>query len=173
MPRNVEFCERSSFMKKKFIRISIITVILLLVYIFGRGIYFYGKYFIPDEEYFGSQYKEILHIMSFQDKKQANEIMKIVDDAFSFIGNKEKADGSFGELSQYCVTDEDAVIEEHDLKLVTADFNKNNGYLWFVYNQEAFDSNNQTTMGSWDILVRATLEKTNQGWIVVDTKEHP
>ena len=160
-------------MKKKFIRISIITVILLLVYIFGRGIYFYGMYSIPNEKYFGNQYKEILHMMSFQDKKQANEIMEIVDDAFSFIGNREVADSKYGELSRYCITEEDAVIEEHDLKLVTADFNKNKGYLWFVYNQEAFDNNNQTTMGSWDILVRATLEKTNQGWIVVDTKEHP
>ena len=160
-------------MKKKIIYISVIVWIMLLVSIFGRGIYFYGKYFVPDEKYFGSQYKEILHTMSFQDKKQANEFMEIVDDAFSFIGNKEYADSSFGELSRYCITEEDAVIEEHDLKLVTADFNKNNGYLWFVYNQEAFDINNQTTMGSWDILVRATLEKTNQGWIVVDTKEHP
>ena len=62
-------------MKKKFIRISIIAGILFLVYIFGRGIYFYGMYSIPNEKYFGNQYKEILHLMSFQDKKQANEIM--------------------------------------------------------------------------------------------------
>ncbi len=160
-------------MKKKIICISIVVLIVLLVYIFGRGIYFYGMYSVPNERYFGNQYKEMLHIMSFQDKKQANEIMKTVDDAFSFIGNKEDADSGFGELSRYCVTEEDAVIEEHDLKLITADFDKNKGYLWFVYNQEALDSNDQTTMGSCDILVRATLEKTNQGWIVVDTKEHP
>ena len=160
-------------MKKKIICISVIVGIMLLVCMFGRGIYFYGKYFVPNEKYFRSQYKEILHTMSFQDKKQANEIMGIVDAAFSFVGSKENADSGFGELSRYCITEEDAVIEEHDLKLVTADFNKNNGYLWFVYNQEAFDNNNQTTMGSWDILVRTTLEKTNQGWIVVDTKEHP
>ena len=160
-------------MKKKIIYISIIVGIMLLVCIFGRGIYFYGKYSVPNEKYFGSQYKEILHIMSFKDKKQANKIMEIVDDAFSFIGNRENVDSSFGELSRYCVTEEDAVIEEHDLKLITADFDKNKGYLWFVYNQEVFDSNNQTTTGSWDILVRTTLEKTNQGWAVVDTKEHP
>ncbi len=160
-------------MKNKIICISIVVLIVLLVCIFGRGIYFCGMYSVPNERYFGNQYKEMLHIMSFQDKKQANEIMKTVDDAFSFIGNKEDADSGFGELSRYCVTEEDAVIEEHDLKLITADFDKNKGYLWFVYNQEALDSNEQTTMGSWDILVRATLEKTNQGWIVVDTKEHP
>ena len=113
---------------------------------------------------FGNQYKEILHMMSFQDKKQVNEIMEIVDDAFSFIGNKEIADSKYGELSRYCITQEDAVTEKHDLKLITADFNKNKGYLWFVYNQEALDNNNQTTMGSWDILVRVTLEKINQDY---------
>ena len=160
-------------MKKKVIRISIIAGILLLVYIFGRGIYFYGKYFIPNERYFGNQYKEILHTISFQDKKQANQIMKIVDDAFSFIGNREDADSKYGELSRYCITEEDAVTEKHDLKLITADFNKDDGYLWFVYNQEGLDNNNQTTCGSRDILARATLEKTDEGWIVIDTKEHP
>ena len=160
-------------MKKKFIIISIIAVILLLAYVFGRGIYFYGKYYIPDERYFGSQYKEILHIMSFQDQKQANEIMKTVDDAFSFIGNSEVADNKYGELSRYCITEEDAVTEKHNLKLITADFNKDDGYLWFVYNQEGLDNNNQTTSGSSDILVRITLKKTSDGWTVVDTKEHP
>ena len=129
-------------MKKKFICISAIVGVLLLVCIFGRGIYFYGKYYVPNERCFGSQYKEILHIMSFQDKKQANEIMEIVDDAFSFIGNKESADSGFGELSRYCITEEDAVIEEHDLKLVTADFNKNNGYLE-VYNEKEIQKMDQ------------------------------
>jgi hypothetical protein len=146
---------------------------MFLVCIFGRGIYFYGKYSVPDEKYFGSQYKEILHIMSFQDKKQANEIMEIVDDAFSFIGNREVADNKYGKLSRYCITEEDVVTEKHDLKLITADFDKDDGYLWFVYNQEGLDNDNQTTSGSWDILVRATLEKTDEGWIVIGTKEHP
>jgi len=160
-------------MKKKMVLISIIAVIIIIVCIFGRGVYFYGKYSVPNAKYFGSQYKEIIHIMSTQDKKQAKEIMEIVDGAFSFMGNKEDADKSYGELSRYCITEKDAVKEKHDLKLITADFDKEKGYLWFVYTQEALDSNNQTTSGSWDILVRATLNKTDDGWSVVDTKEHP
>jgi len=159
-------------MKKKIFVLSII-VLIFLVCIFGRGIYFYGKYIIPDKNYFGSNYKEILYPMSFQDKKQANEIMKKIDEAFSFIGNEDEADSSYGELSRYCITDEDAVKENHTLQLITADFDKEIGYLWFVYNQEALDSNNQTVRGSLDILVRATLEKTDYSWDVVNTKEHP
>ena len=76
-------------------------------------------------------------------------------------------------MSRYCITEDDAVTEKHDLKLITADFNKDDGYLWFVYNQEGLDNNNQTTCGSCDILARATLEKTDEGWRVIDTKEHP
>ena len=161
-------------MKKKIICISIIVGIMLLVCIFGRGIYFYGKYAVPNEKYFGSQYKEILHIMSFQDKKQANEIMEIVDDAFSFIGNNTDAKNKFEVLSRYCISEDYAAVsEEHSLKLITADFDETQGYLWFVYDQEAFAGTGKKAMGSWDILVRATLEKSDKGWTVVSTREHP
>lgn len=160
-------------MKKNLVRISIIVGILLLVFIFGRGIYFYGMYSSPNEKYFGNQYKEILHIMSFQDKIKANEIMRKVDSAFSFIGESDAADSIYAELSRYCVTDEDAVRENHNLRLVTAELDKETGYIWFVYNQKAFDGNNQITSGSSDILVRATVIKTDDEWKVIDTKEHP
>ena len=161
-------------MKKKFIRISIIAGILLLICIFGRGIYFYGKYYVPNESFFGSQYKEILHMMSFQDKKQANEIMEIVDDAFSFVGNNTDAKNKFEVLSRYCISEDyDAVSEEHSLKLITAKFNETQGYLWFVYDQAAFAGTGKKAMGSWDILVRATLEKSDKGWKVVSAREHP
>ena len=160
-------------MIKKIICISIIVGIMLFVCMFGRGIYFYGKYSVPNEKYFGSQYKEILHTMSFQDKKQANEIMEIVDDAFSFIGNNENAESEFGELSRYCITEEDAVTENHKLKLVTANFENDKGYLWFVYSNEALDKNNKIISASGGILVRSVVEKTNQGWKIIDTKEHP
>lgn len=148
-------------------------VLILLICIFGKGIYFYGKYAVPNQAYFGSQYKEILHIMSFQDKRQANEIMAIVDKAFCFVGNKEDADSNYGQLSRYCVTDEESVKEEHDLKLITADFDNDKGNLWFVYNREVFDNKGKTTRASQDILVRATLEKTIKGWLIIDIKEHP
>lgn len=160
-------------MKKNLFRISIIAGILLLVFIFGRGVYFYGMYSIPNEKYFGNQYKETLHIMSFQDKKHANVIMRKVDSAFSFIGESDVADSTYGELNRYCVTDEDAVRENHSLRLITAEFDKETGYIWFVYDQKAFDSNNQIMSGASDILVRATVIKADDEWQVIDTREHP
>lgn len=161
-------------MKKKIICISVIVVIVFVFSIFGRGIYFYGKYMVPDKSYFGNQYNEILHPMSVQDKKQATEIMKMIDEAFSFIGKDTDAKNKFKALSRYCVSEAYcAVSEEHSLKLITADFDETKGYLWFVYDQEAFTGSGKKAMGSWDILVRATLEKSDKGWTVVDTKEHP
>ncbi|MBR2477117.1 MAG: hypothetical protein IKB50_03160 [Clostridia bacterium] len=159
-------------MKKKIVYISVVVVIILLVSIFGRGIYFYGKYSVPNAKYFGSQYKEMLHIMSFQDKKQANEVMKTVGDAFSFIGDADDAESIYGKLSRYCIISEEAATETHNLKMITADFDKDNGYIWFVYNHEAFDNNGLMILGSRDVLVRATLNKTGQGWMIIETKEH-
>lgn len=159
-------------MKKK-VYIFFIILLMVFVFIFGRGIYFYVRYIVPDKNYFGDQYKEILYPMSFRDNKQASMLMIKVDDAFSFIGNKADADNIYGELSRYCITEEDAITEEHTLQLVTANFDKDKGYMWFVYNQKSFDRSNKSTGGSQDILVRLNLMKTDQGWIFVDAKEHP
>ena len=158
-------------MKKKIFMASIV-VLILLVCVFGRGIYFYVRY-IPDKDYFGEPYEELIHPMSFKDKGQATEIMGMIDDAFTFVGNKDEAVDKFGELSRYSVTDDDSVAEEHNLKLITADLNGNKGYLWFAYTQDAMNSDGQHTHGSSDVLVRAELEKNTQGWIIVDTREHP
>lgn len=99
--------------------------------------------------------------------------MELIDKAFSFLGNKDDADSEFGKLSRYCITEEEAMSEKHELKLITADFDKDKGYLWFVYNQDAFDGKNQKIRGSRDILVRITLANTNREWVVIYAKEHP
>lgn len=92
-------------MKKKFIRIFITVLMTIFALIFGRGIYFYEKYAVPNEKYFGEHYKEVLHIMSVQDVKQAKEVMKTIDEAFSFVGSKEDAEQSYGKLRRFCVTE--------------------------------------------------------------------
>lgn len=158
-------------MKKIFV--IFIVVLILLVSIFGRGIYFYEKYSVPNKDYFGVNYKEMLHPMSVSDKRQADKIMGMVDDAFSFVGNKKEADSCYGVLSRYCITEAAAVTERHNLKLITSNFTPKDGYLWYVYNQEALDNKNQILSESWDILVRLTLDKKAGEWVVVDTKEYP
>ena len=159
-------------MKKK-IFIASIVVLILIGCVFGRGLYFYVRYYIPDKDYFGERYKELMQPMLFKDKGQATEIMGMIDDAFTFVGNKDEAVDKFGELSRYSVTDDDSVAEEHKLKLITADLNKNKGYLWFVYTQKSINNDGQKTRGSSDILVRVELEKNTHGWIIINTREHP
>ncbi len=154
--------------------LSIILIFsLVLTCIFAKGIYYYIKCTIPNKSYFNEQYIEVLHPMSFEDRKKANKIMKMIEDAFSFIGNQNEAEKKFQELNRFCITREDAVLENHDLKLITADFKENEGYLWFVYNHMAFNADNQLVYGSHNIMVRATLKKTDDCWIVIETKEHP
>lgn len=64
-------------MKRKFFSAVIIVVATFLIYIFGKGAYYYVKYAVPDKDYFGTQYKEVLYPMSFEDIRQANEIMEL------------------------------------------------------------------------------------------------
>ena len=154
--------------------LSIILIFsLVLICIFSKGIYYYIKYTIPNKSYFNEQYIEVLHPMSFEDRKKANRIMKTIEDAFSYIGNKIEAEKKFQKLNRFCIIGEDAVSERHDLKLITADFKENEGYLWFVYNHMAFNADNQLVYGSHNIIVRVTLEKTDDCWTVIETKEHP
>ena len=166
----ISFTRGESYMKKKLIGIFIIVAVMLLFCLYGRGIEYYINYVIPNKECFGRQYCEVLHLMSFRDKQYANEIMKTVDEAFSFIGDAAVARSRYGELSRYSARG-DAVSETHDLKLVTADFGSETGYLWFIYNCRAFDGNNKSVGGASDVLARLTLEKSGEAWVVVDTKE--
>ena len=159
-------------MKKKYTVITIILLMIILLF-FDKRINYYCHYDIPNNDYFGEQYREILYPMSVSDKKQADKIMKKTDDAFSYIGKKEDAVRIYGKLSRYCITKENAVKERHDLKLITADFDETEGYLWIAYNQEAFDKNSQIIIGAVDVLARVTVKKKEQEWVVTEINEHP
>ena len=63
--------------------------------------------------------------------------------------------------------------ENHDIELITASFDTDSGYLWFVYDREILDANNQTISGSRDVLVRVALAKTDQVGEIVEVKERP
>lgn len=160
-------------MKKKAVRIIIIIVCaLLFVSCLRTAILYFGNY-IPNKDYFGDDYKQIVYPTSISDYITAKEILKEADNALSTITNFETAEKDFGELGYLCVTDDDAVTEKHKLKFVAADFSGDNGYIWVKYSSEAYDKDGEVTSGSWDILSRWELEKKDNKWVVVSRKEHP
>ena len=160
-------------MKKKAIRIIIITICVLLFIGCLRSTILYVGNYIPNKDYFDDEYKQIICPTSISDYITAKKILKEADNALSTITNNEIAEKDFGKLGYFCVTDDEAVTEKHKLKFVVANFSGDSGYIWVKYSSEAFDKDGGVTYGSWDILSRWELEKKDNQWVVTSIKEHP
>ena len=73
----------------------------------------------------------------------------------------------------YCMTDEDAVTVEADVKFVTAKLMNDTGYLWVEYTQLGYDKKGKLTCGSSEIKSRITVVKFDEEWEAVNIKEAP
>ncbi len=160
-------------MKKNIIRISIITIILILCIgvLKTSGIYFANLY---TEDYYGAdEYKQIIYPTSVDDYFTAKKVLKKVDKALSTITDFESAEKNFGELGYFCVTDESAVRENHCLIFVAADFSGDTGYVWGNYSTNAYDKNRENVSGVGLSLFKLELERIGNEWYVIEVKEHP
>lgn len=149
-------------MKKK--HLLIISLVLLLIICYFSLLSQNIKVYMDNlwaKDYFGGNYREILHYTSHNDKKISDNIMNHIDEAFNYIGTDEDAENLYGELSGYCGSATN--VERYCLKFVTANFNDTDGYLWFIY------YNNTSS----NVLTRLTLKKIKNEWVVTNSKEHP
>ena len=160
-------------MKKKVIRIIIITLcVLFFIGCLRSAILYIGNY-IPNKDYFGNEYKQIIYPTSISDYITSKTILKEADNALSTITNDETAEKDFGELGYLCITDDQAITEKHKLKFIAADFSIDSGYIWVKYSSEAYDKEGELTYGSFNILSRWKIEKKDNNWVVTSIKEHP
>lgn len=159
-------------MKKKVFRIFIVTIIFLLcIGVFKTAIYLGNLY---TKDYFGAdEYKHIIYPTSVDDYLTAKKVLKEVDEALSTITDYESAEKKFGEVSHFCVTDESAVRENHNLIFIAADFSEDTGYIWGQYTTMAYDKNGEAACGAARILFKLELEKTENEWCVTSINEHP
>ncbi len=160
-------------MKKRIIRTIIIVLCVLLFIVFLKSALVYFVNYIPNKDYFGNEYKQVIYPTSIPDYLIAKKVLKEADNALSTITNNEIAEKDFGELGYLCVTDDEAVFEKHKLKFITANFSGDKGYIWVKYSTEAYDKDGEVTFGAWDILSRWEIEKKDNKWVVTSTKEHP
>lgn len=117
-------------------------------------------------------------IGSREDRRQAQPIMDLAEEAFSDIGLTEaEARNVYGKLSQYAYpidVYEGVVDERHTLKLLSAHFEYGEGLLWVYYSQEGLDRNGEVVVGSWEVESLWRVARTKSGqWKLYDIKEHP
>jgi len=168
-------------MNKKILILLVIIIIVLICFVILNKLFaqdiLYQKYRAKHERFFGEEtYSEIKYKYSKQEKNVANDILKVADEAFSYIGSKSEMPDKFNALKHYCIDKElyeNATKEKHTIKLVTIKIEDNNGYMWVVYSNSAFDDKGDLQCGSGNILTRWTIEKENDKWIVVDWSEAP
>lgn len=117
-------------------------------------------------------------IGSREDRRQAQPIMDLAEEAFSSIGLTEaEAANAYGKLSQYTYpidVYEDVVDERHSLELLSAHFDSGEGLIWVYYTQQGLDQSGQVITGSSRIesLWKAVRGEDGQ-WEIYDIKEHP
>ena len=115
---------------------------------------------------------------SREDRRTAQPIMDLAEEAFSSIGlTKTQARSAYGKLSQYTYcTDvyKDVVAERHTLELLSAHFTSDQGLIWVYYTQEGLDESGEVITGSFRVesLWKAARGKSGQ-WKIYDIKEHP
>ena len=117
-------------------------------------------------------------IGSREDRRQAQPIMDLAEEAFSSIGLTEtEAKRAYGKLSRYTYNKDiyaDVAAEHHTLELLSADFEYSEGLIWVYYTQEGLDRNGERTTGSFRVESLWKLCKREDGkWYVYDIKEHP
>lgn len=157
-------------MKKKTLRILIITIILILcIGIFRTAFVYFVKAYT--KVHFGDEYNEILYPTALDDYFIAKEVLKDVDKALSTITDFESAVEKFGVLGYLCVTDENAVREEHNLHFISANFSENTGYIWAEYSTKAYDKNGKLESGAILVLFKLKLEKIENEWCVTSINE--
>ena len=144
----------------------------------GDGPLLHVQVFPPQGYHTTGEVAALFTIGSREDRRQAQPIMDLAEEAFSGIGLTEaEARNAYGKLSQYAYpidVYEGVVNERHTLKLLSAHFEYDEGLLWVYYSREGLDRNGEVMVGSWEVESLWRVARTKSGqWKLYDIKEHP
>jgi hypothetical protein len=173
---------RKKFRKKAYRVAAIIAGIFILVCVL---LHFFPVYRIVDigpmtsgNYYSGEQIAKAIYIGSASDRREAQAVLRLADQAFNdvqhtSIENEEK----YGLLARYATdTDSygDTAFNEHSLELWSAHLGKDEGYIWVYYSSETFNHDGSIAHGSRNIPSLWKVERSDSGeWVVVQIREHP
>ena len=128
--------------------------------------------------YSGDQIAKALYIGSASDRREAQAVLRLADQAFNDVGHiREENEAAYGLLARYATavdSYEDAAFNEHSLELWSAHLGENEGWLWVFYSSETFRYDGSSACGSWNIPALWQVARDASGeWVVVQIREHP
>lgn len=110
--------------------------------------------------------------ISDKERKNIQPVLDRIDYSFAYKGTSETF--PYEEpLLKYTYADYDFAYVEYDFEPVAYQEIFGKGYLWIYYNQEYFNENGDTFNGSWRTYSLIVLEKSEDGYIVKEIREHP
>lgn len=173
---------RKKFRKKAYCIATVIAGIFIIVCVL---LHFFPVYHMIDigpmtmgNYYSGEQIAKAISIGSASDRREAQAVLRLADQAFhdvrhTSVENEEK----YGLLARYATdTDSygDTAFNEHSLELWSAHLGKDEGYIWVYYSSKTFNHDGSIAHGSRDIPSLWKVERNGSGeWVVVQIYEHP
>ncbi len=173
---------RKKFRKKAYRVAAVISGVFIIVCVL---LHFFPVYRIVDigsmtigNYYSGEQLAKALYIGSASDRRDAQAVLRLADQAFNdvqhtSVENEEK----YGLLARYATdTDSygDTAFNEHSLELWSAHLGKDEGWIWVYYSSETFNHDGSIAHGSRNIPSLWKVERKDGGeWAVVQIREHP
>lgn len=126
--------------------------------------------------YSGDQIAQAIYIGSASDRREAQAVLRLADQAFNDVQHTSaENDEKYGLLVRYATdTDSygDMAFNEHSLELWSAHLGKDEGWIWVYYSSETFNHDGSTACGSRRV---PSLWKKNESgeWVVVQIREYP
>jgi hypothetical protein len=168
-------------MKKAYRVTAVITAILIAVCLL---LHFFPVYRILSigsmtmgDYYSSDQIAMALYIGSVSERREAEAVLSLADQAFDDTGHtRAENEEAYGLLARYATNTDSyggAAYNEHSLKLWSAHLGEDTGWIWVYYSSETFNQDGSTVRGSWRIPSLWKVERNDSGeWVVVQILEH-
>lgn len=173
---------RKKFRKRAYRAAAVIAAAFMIVCVL---LHFFPVYRIVDigpmtmgRYYSGDQIAKALYIGSAADRREAQAVLRLADQAFHDVQHTSvENEVRYGLLARYATdTDSygDTAFNEHSLELWSAHLGKDEGWIWVYYSSETFDHDGRAACGSWHVPSLWKVERNDSGeWVVVQIREHP
>ena len=173
---------RKKFRKKAYCVAAVIAGIFITVCVL---LHFFPVYRMIDigpmtmgNYYSGEQIAKAISIGSASDRREAQAVLRLADQAFHDVGHTSvENEETYGLLARYATdTDSygDTAFNEHSLELWSAHLGKDEGYIWVYYSSKTFNHDGSIAHGSRDVPSLWKVERNDSGeWVVVQIYEHP
>jgi hypothetical protein len=168
-------------MKKAYRVVAVIAAILIAVCLL---LHFFPVYRIlrigsmtMGDYYSSDQIAMALYIGSVSERREAEAVLSLADQAFDDTGHtRAENEEAYGLLARYATNTDsykDAAYNEHSLKLWSAHLGEDTGWIWVYYSSETFNQDGSTVRGSWRIPSLWKVDRNDSGeWVVVQIIEH-